>query len=276
LSASQSYRLSNATGFDVYAVSGGDPATFQVTPSGSIKDATLTTVNAAMGGGNTLSWSSQLGAEIVVLPDGSIYFGCTNGCSGGSSVSRRLNLSNVSLTGVEFQYLSYGSWANDVVTNLLDPALTAITGVVGYLVVGQPTLPSDIPVTGTASYAGTSSGVIANPVTDSKATFGALFHASADFAGRTISISTSGTQVDTLQGQGGQNHPEYNYSGTLHYLAGANQVSGTVTTAGAAATLSGNATAQFFGPTAQEFGGVIKLTDRAGVESMIGNFVGKQ
>jgi hypothetical protein len=275
MSASQSYKLSNATGFDIYAVSGVDQAVLQVTPSGPIQNAVLTTPNAALGGGNTLSWNSLQGDEISVLPDETIYFGCSSGCAG-TGETRRLNLSNLSPTGVEFQYLSYGPWASDVVTNLLNPALTAVTGVAGYLVVGQPTQPLDIPVMGSASFVGLSEGFIANPVTESRATFLALLNASADFSARTISISTSQTQIDRLDGHGQQAGNVYDYSGTLTYLPGSNHLSGTVTTAGGPATLSGNATAQFFGPAAQELGGVIKLNDGAGVESMIGTFVGKQ
>jgi hypothetical protein len=65
-------------------------------------------------------------------------------------------------------------------------------------------------------------------------------------------------------------------SGVLTYAAGQNALTGTLTTANG--RLSGTANAQFFGPIAQEIGGLFALSPAAqtSVERLIGGFGAKR
>ena len=58
-------------------------------------------------------------------------------------------------------------------------------------------------------------------------------------------------------------------NGTLNHAAGSNQFTGTVTATG----LSGSATGNFYGPAAQEIGGIYNLTGTAG--QLSGDFIAK-
>jgi hypothetical protein len=66
-----------------------------------------------------------------------------------------------------------------------------------------------------------------------------------------------------------------NLSGTLSYLAGSNQFSGTVNTT----SMSGIATGKFYGPSAQEIGGTFSVSNGtvgSGGSAYIGGFGGKR
>jgi hypothetical protein len=188
-------------------------------------------------------------------------------CAGGDCQTslRDLNLYTTRPAGAAFQYLTWGDWFEESGPN------GTVNGVAGVLVVGQPTPPANIPTSGTATYTGLTEGWFANSATSSVDDFHANFTATANFSARTLAVSTSGMMVD----EGGPtpvSRPERNYSGTLSYSAGSNQFSGPVTTATSGGT--GTATGQFFGPAAQEIGGVVKLS--IGTIQAIGTFSGKR
>ncbi|MCW5620010.1 MAG: transferrin-binding protein-like solute binding protein [Burkholderiales bacterium] len=65
--------------------------------------------------------------------------------------------------------------------------------------------------------------------------------------------------------------PRSKFSGTLIYAAGTNRFDGAVSSADA--QLSGNASGRFYGPAAQEIGGIYHLQG-AGLEMMMGSFGG--
>ena len=60
-------------------------------------------------------------------------------------------------------------------------------------------------------------------------------------------------------------------AGTLNYAAGSNAFSGNVSATG----LTGSSSGQFYGPNAEELGGVFSL-EGAGVETYIGGYGAKQ
>ena len=97
--------------------------------------------------------------------------------------------------------------------------------------------------------------------------------ANADFTNRSIGFATSNTQVTDLSGTTIGPNLGLNLSGNLTYSAGTNQFSGPVSTTSPA--LSGTATGQFYGPTANEIGGTYGLTG-SGVSGMLGAFGGKR
>jgi hypothetical protein len=106
---------------------------------------------------------------------------------------------------------------------------------------------------------------------------GALHSTSADmtaianFSTRKIDFSTTNTSIDGLAPAS----TDLNLSGRLDYGTG-NQFSGTVTAARIVDPLSGTATGRFYGPNAEEIGGVYGLSSTTTSESMIGAFGGKR
>ncbi len=229
-------------------------ATVTVTPtSGAITGITLNAPNARLSG----STSSFSGTDLQPATVTSL-----NACAGGNCATSTRDLPLLTIGG--FQYLAYGGWGEE------SGSSGTVNGVVGFMVVGAPTAPANIPVTGTASYSGASAGIYLNSATNFAGVFGATFNAAANFANRSLAVSTTNTIVN--EGSGNVSRPEHNYSGTLTYAAGSNQFAGPITTA--TSGLSGTATGLFFGPAAQEIGGVFNAT--GGTLTAKGFFVGKQ
>lgn len=228
-------------------------ATVTVTPTnGAITNITQNTPNARLSGSTSSYSGSDLQPATVTNLDA---------CAGGNCATSIRDLSLSTFGG--FKYLAYGSWFEESGTS------GTVNGVGGFLVVGAPTAPASIPVTGTASYRGASAGSYINSATNYVGDFGAEFNATAAFADRSIAVSTTNTFAD--EGSGYVSRPAYNYSGTLTYAAGSNQFSGPIATTSG---LSGTATGLFFGPAAQEIGGVFNAT--GGTIAVKGFFVGKQ
>lgn len=228
-------------------------ATVTVTPtSGAITGITLNAPNARLSGSTSSFSGTDLQPATVTDLDA---------CAGGNCANSIRDLELSTFGG--FKYLAYGQWFEE------SGSSGTVNGVGGFLVVGAPTAPANIPVTGTASYSGGSAGMYINSATNFAGDFGADFNAAANFANRSLAVTTTNTFVD--EGSGYVSRPEHNYSGTLTYAAGSNQFSGPIATTSG---LSGTATGLFFGPAAQEIGGVFNAT--GGTVTVKGGFVGKQ
>jgi transferrin binding protein len=163
----------------------------------------------------------------------------------------------------DFNYQSYGAWAR----GNIDDVLTRATST------GPATTPAAIPTTGTATYTGTAKGFYwINGNAQSYATT-ANMNAGVDFASREVAFSTSNTTVAGGPPDGPQ--PFLDLSGTLRYGAGSNDIRGTVTTR--SGEMSGPAQARFYGPQAQEIGGVYRVEPaQRGATGMTGGFGGKK
>jgi hypothetical protein len=232
--------------------SGPNPATITVNTSGAISNVILNTINASLVG-DTSSWTTP--GDAVNLSISGL-----EACSGGNC-----NTSLRDLDLLAFQYLAFGGWGQD------SGSSGNINSAAGFLTVGQPTPPANIPTSGNASYSGFSTGALIDSSTSTSSVLSANFSATADFSARTISVNTTGTELENSSGVT-ISTPQHNYSGTLGYAAGANQFSGTVNTASSG--LTGTATGQFFGPSAQEIGGVFDLS--GGTINAIGLFAGQK
>jgi hypothetical protein len=95
-----------------------------------------------------------------------------------------------------------------------------------------------------------------------------------DFQSRNIAFSTTNT---VLTGSSSTLPSNLDLTGNWSYGTGTSEFSGTVSTT-PAGNLSGSATGRFYGPNAEEIGGVYSLTsntmgDRS---TMIGGFGGKR
>lgn len=230
-------------------VSGPNPAMLTVNPTGPLNSITLQTPNAAVGT-STSSWSYPADA-------GSVTNTTVEVCGGASCATSQRDL-NIATAGV-FQYMTFGDWSD------VGGSSGTVPAVGGFFVAGQETAPGNIPTSGTATYVGATGGLYLNggAVSD----FVSQFRADANFAARQLAVSTSGMQV------GGVLTPQFDYAGTLSYAPGSNQFNGAILTVTPGAGM-GTATGKFFGPTAQEIGGVSDMS--YGSARAIGVFVGKR
>jgi hypothetical protein len=186
-------------------------------------------------------------------------------CGGGACVAENLagTASAIDPFAVGWNYQTFGVWT----TNTSPTSWAA-----GAVSVGAATSGSALPMTGNAVFNGGAAGVYVDSGGTAFAT-GAAMSAIVDFSARNIQFSTSGTTLINANTSAQTNDNGLNLSGTLSYAQGVNSFSGGVQTANGA--LSGQGSGRFYGPSAQELGGVYSLTG-AGVSRMIGGFGGKQ
>ncbi len=157
-------------------------------------------------------------------------------------------------------YLTFGGWTDS--NSAFEPPVG-----VGFFVFGDATQPNNIPSIGTATYTGFSSG-IANDQDYESFSGGssqewgssANMTAVANFFTRSIDFSTTETVVPVTNLDTNVTNvvqtPQLDMTGTLTYTANVNLFSGSVTDAGGR---SGTATGRFYGPAAEEVGGVYSL-----------------
>jgi hypothetical protein len=131
---------------------------------------------------------------------------------------------------------------------------------------GSRTAVGDIPTTGTGTYQGF---LVGNAIEASGQQFsisgGAT--ATADFAARSIALSTNGsTKTDRATGVS-VTDLGYNVTGTLTYPMGSNTLSGTATSANGKTGTAGGA---FYGPQAAELGVTFSLAGSGGGQPFVG------
>ncbi|MGE5319943.1 MAG: transferrin-binding protein-like solute binding protein [Hyphomicrobiaceae bacterium] len=160
-----------------------------------------------------------------------------------------------------WDYQSFGIWE----TGLGTPSRT-----LNAMSVGAPTAGANIPTTNTASFTGKVVGSYVDAVGVGHSALANL-NVTADFANRTLAFSTTGTQTATNLTNFTPNSG-LDLTGNLSYQAGTNSFTGPVNSA----TLSGTTTGRFYGPNAQELGGVFSLQASSGLETYSGAYGGKR
>lgn len=148
-----------------------------------------------------------------------------------------------------FAHQTYGLWATPQTANTADG--------LGVFSVGTQTAGASVPTSGNATFRGKAHGMWidtlgAANIVKSDATL------NADFANRSIDFATTNSQ--TL---GGGSASFVNMNGTLTYGPGSNEISGNVATAGGGG-MTGTLDGRFYGPGAQEAGGVFSLEGSRG------------
>jgi len=169
-------------------------------------------------------------------------------------------------------YLSYGVWGDVLGTQLVGG------------ISGRPTDAINIPTTGSATYVGNSLGIYTN--SGSQNLVISNLSAGVDFSGRTVSFSTTNSQITPwsttiassngglgLNGVALTPMSSLNLTGTLTYGSNVNLISGNVSTASG---MTGPATAKFYGPIADELGGVFAVKNASGTSSYVGSFGGRR
>jgi hypothetical protein len=160
-----------------------------------------------------------------------------------------------------YEYQTYGAWG----------AFGTAVSPGNAVSVGAITAASAIPSSGSAVFTGASNGYLIDGgfayLTNASMT------ANANFSTRTISFSTSSS---TLTGKigGTVSAAEWlNLTGSMTYSAGANKLTGSVTSASG---MSGSIIGNFYGPSANEIGGTYGLTKTTTGGSLVGGFGGKR
>jgi hypothetical protein len=160
---------------------------------------------------------------------------------------------------VSFQSYGYWTW------NWNDPASTRSQGWYGSFSVGAQTPAAAIPASGTVRFIGHLLGAYLSGSSLTSREVAAPMSLDVDFAGRTASFNSPDWR------DAGAVYPGTALSGVLTYQAQRNALSGVLTTANG--QMSGPAAAQFYGPAAQEAGGVFTLSPaNGGTDRMYGAF----
>lgn len=241
------------------------------TATGAFGSETIASAN--LGPVDTASSTLKLGIDkngnpasiSVSTPQSSVAFGkgisCSSGlCDASNSTSEFVGADPVFMG---WNYQTFGVW---------DKAVGASDFQAGAISAGSPTPGSAVPLAGNALFTGIAFGFYVDPGGALFAT-AATMNANVDFGTRAIGFNTFGTT--TSNGGAPVLNTNLNLSGTLNYGIGVNQFSGTVTAP--AASLSGSASGRFYGPNAEEIGGVYGLSDTGGgISRMLGGFGGRR
>lgn len=160
-----------------------------------------------------------------------------------------------------WDYQSFGVW---------ETGLDADSGNYGAMSLGAATAGTAIPVSGTADFSGK---VVGNYVNNAGTGHTVLANLSVgvNWGTRLLILETSQTRM-SQDGVTFSFNPDLDMTNQkLSYAAGANSFSGTLTTPGG---LSGNSSGKFYGPSAQELGGVFFLRG-SGLETYSGAYGAK-
>jgi hypothetical protein len=164
--------------------------------------------------------------------------------------------------GMGWDYQSFGYWV------ALAGPINSIVDVISF---GRFTDPGAIPASGTASYRGVTSGLHVDAA-GWPSDYAAALAAEVDFGpARSIDFSATRSMILPLGAEDVMAAPELDFSGRLGITPGVNRFTGTVSTLQPSPVLSGSVDGRFYGPAAEEMGGVFTLSG-SGSERLIGGF----
>jgi hypothetical protein len=243
-----------------------------LTTSGGIT--TITSVDRSPIGSATVRFSYGNTRELTTIsmstPEGSFSFdrnapGHSIDCSGRicSAENPTANALVIDPVDVGWNYQSFGVWGTDLSQN---------SWKLGAISFGSPTQGSSLPTMGSATFIGMAVGFYTDLA-------GTLYGTTADmradvnFGSRSIQFSTSNTGLVNSNTSARSTDNGLNLLGTLAYAQGVNAFSGHVRTQNS--LLGGDATGKFYGPSAEEIGGVYSLRGTS-MGSMVGGFGGKR
>ena len=237
-----------------------------VTPGPINIDTTSTSGTLTYGTNRSLSGVS------VVTPSASISFSrtgagntfnCTSGVCGLTSPNATAILIDPTSSPLGWNYQTFGVW------NRLTSPTSFDAGVFSF---GSPTPATALPTTGNATFNGLANGFF---VDSTHAAFftTAQMTANVNWLTPSITFSTTNTQVVGITAPSSTGTPNsgLNFTGTFNYTGGVNAFSGAVTSNN---NMTGSVTGRYYGPNAEEIGGVYNLGGAAG--TMMGGFGGKR
>jgi hypothetical protein len=162
---------------------------------------------------------------------------------------------------IGWNYQSFGVWDDHERTSTIVPK--------SY---GAASPASAVPTGGTARFTGKLAGLYVSP-SGQGSVAAANLTVDADFRARSLTLASSGT-VLTRNLTSAAPAPQLDLRGTLAYAPGGSTFTGPLASAGG--TMSGRTAGQFYGPTAQELGGVFSLKAPSGVETFTGAYGAKR
>lgn len=163
---------------------------------------------------------------------------------------------------VGWEYQTFGIWETGRGTG---------SGTIGAITGGAQTTGSAIPITGNVTFSGIAAGMYLDVAGTADYITASSLSANVNFLNRSINLSTTGTQKINTITAASSSATNLNMTGTLTYAPGVNSFAGNVSATG----LSGTSTGQFYGPNAEELGGIFSLTG-AGMENFAGGYGAKQ
>lgn len=161
-----------------------------------------------------------------------------------------------------WEYQAFGAWASG----------TFNSRVIGANSYGAVTPGLAVPTSGTANFSGKLGGLYISP-TGEGSMAAADLSVNANFNTRSLSLSSTGTTI-TRDISTATAAPHLNVSGTLNYSAGSSAFTGTLANTGG--TMSGTTNGRFYGPAAQELGGVFAIKSPTNTESLVGAYGAKR
>lgn len=137
---------------------------------------------------------------------------------------------------------------------------------------GSVTPASAVPTTGSATFVGKLGGMYVSPAGQG-ALATADIRVDANFSSRSLSFASTGTSV-TRDLATAVAAPNLNLGGTLTYSPASNSFTGSLANAGG--TMSGSSTGRYYGPAAQELGGVFTVKSSTTAETFAGAYGAKR
>lgn len=206
----------------------------------SATDATPTTVTLTgtldqLGEGLAAFGISSSSGQSLLFSSG---IGGGDGAISAQSADETKFLTAIDPGELEWNFQTFGFWSNS--------NANFSQSTVGVYSVGAETLSSGVPSTGTATYTGLAAGFVATAGAQ-PSEFAAVLTAQTDFAARTLNLVST-----TLEGP-----QDTSFSGSLTFSAGSASFSGNVSTANQ--VMTGTASGRFYGPGAEEIGGIFAL-----------------
>lgn len=223
--------------------------------SGNLSKLVISTPSSSSG--SSISWDVASSAPIRLVPGFSDQVVLED-------IGKTVAVVLIDPQASAWDYQSFGAWRTGFGTG---------TGVIGGVSAGFKTNGAEVPVVGSATFTGKLLGAYVNAAGGASFVEGAV-SVTSDFAARSLAFTTSSTNEYNLSNGATFEASSLNMAGTLTYNPGVNSFSGIVTTPGAA--LSGTATGAFYGPEAEELGGVFNLKGATQPESYSGSFGAKQ
>lgn len=217
----------------------------------------------------SLTWENS--AMFVNAVDDTFGMGIVVASEQPSSTSGNIALFvNPAVTNsLAYNYQAFGGWlgAEDLGNDLWN-------GYIGAMSIGTPTASVSVPSTGVSAFRGYTTGVHVSASPEDAQTQTAFtaseFLLNADFAARNLSFVTTNTNVHIYGWL--TTNSDLDLSGTLTYSPATNSFTGGVTSAGG---MAGSASGRFYGPNAEEVGGLFSVSDGS-VSTYTGSFGGKQ
>lgn len=215
------------------------------------------TPNSALG--SSISWDVASGGAGAAVPSTTDYIVLND-------AGNTYDVLAVDPNTSAFDYQTFGVWATGK-----DPA--AAEGTIGVLSAGLKTPAASVPAAGGPTFTGKLLGFHVDTGGVGRFVTGTV-SIESNFSARTLLFSTTGTSAIIPSIGVASAKSSLDMTGTLTYAAGTNLfVGNNVSTVGG---LTGDASGAFYGPNAEEIGGVFNVKAASGVEFYSGSFGAKQ